>query len=109
MKKKKMTRRLQTARESPGLTLIPGTHFFSPSSHDPAQFQHFQRFRTFAPVVAPADDHVARLGIVSVEGEVFAFVFKLDAQSLPLAGVDFSAGLGGPGTSIPVFHLQSRI
>jgi hypothetical protein len=60
--------------------------------HELAQFQHLYVRRTSFPVVPPADDQIALAGIVSELFELEAFIFKLNAEVLPTAGLDFDFG-----------------
>jgi hypothetical protein len=53
---------------------------------------NFQMGRTFLPVMTPADDHVAAIGVVTMAVEVAAFKFKFNADALPYAGPDFIHG-----------------
>src|SRR5258708_32723723 len=81
----------------------------SPSSQNPSQLDHFQPFRTFSPVVAPADDYVAVGGVVSVESEVFALVFELDALALPFAGIHLAAGFAVGEAALHRVHLKAQL
>src|SRR5690242_3721236 len=62
-------------------------------SHDLAQFQYLYVWRTVFPVVPPADDQVALDGIMAVLFELEAFIFKLNAEVLPAAGLNLNLGL----------------
>src|ERR1700757_152996 len=48
--------------------------------------------RAFLPVMTPADDHVAAIGVMTMAVEVAALKFKFDADALPYAGPDFIHG-----------------
>src|SRR5690242_9058510 len=48
--------------------------------------------RTFLPVMTPADDDVAAIGVMAVPVEVAALKFKFNADALPYAGPDFIHG-----------------
>src|SRR5260370_24869851 len=81
----------------------------SPSAQDPSQLDHFQLFRTFSPVMAPADDYVAVGGVVSVEREVFALVFELDTLALPFAGIHLAAGFAVGEAALHPVHLEAQL
>ena len=57
-----------------------------------AEFVDFQMGRAFLPVMPPADDDVAAVGVMAVAVEVAALKFKFDADALPYAGPDFIHG-----------------
>ena len=57
-----------------------------------AEFDDFQMGRTFLPVMTPADDDVAAIGVMAMAVEVAALKFKFDADPLPYAGPYFIHG-----------------
>ena len=60
--------------------------------NDLAQFNDLKVTGAFCPVVTPADDHIASFRVVAMPVEVAALIFKLNADTLPLAGLNLIHG-----------------
>lgn len=76
---------------------------------DAREFEDFDLFGTFEPVVTPADDQVAAGFGVAVSAEVLAFELELDADALPAAGSDLAQGFAIGETGLHVVHDVAEI
>lgn len=56
------------------------------------QFDHFNATGTVLPVVAPADDYIAAVLLMTMVAECAAFELKLDTDPLSLAGINLTLG-----------------